>query len=127
VRSENYKRINFLWTLLKVTTKIINQKLAEIISVCDEQQEFLRGRFLLKKKKGNAILVTGRGDPWGFETSRIAHFLDNRITDGGEMNQEIEIRHLEGSDLPLAVRLSALCAGRPLPPGRFLVLISVRG
>jgi hypothetical protein len=27
----------------------------------------------------------------------------------------------------MAVRLSALCAGRPLPPERFLVLISVRG
>jgi hypothetical protein len=27
----------------------------------------------------------------------------------------------------MVVRLSALCAGRPLPPGRFLVLISVRG
>jgi hypothetical protein len=27
----------------------------------------------------------------------------------------------------MEVRLSALNAGRPLPPGRFLVLISVRG
>jgi hypothetical protein len=27
----------------------------------------------------------------------------------------------------MAVRLSALCAGRPLPPRIFLVLISVRG
>jgi hypothetical protein len=27
----------------------------------------------------------------------------------------------------MVVRLSALHAGRPLPPGRFLVLISVRG
>jgi hypothetical protein len=27
----------------------------------------------------------------------------------------------------MAVRLSALRAGHPLPPGRFLVLISVRG
>jgi hypothetical protein len=27
----------------------------------------------------------------------------------------------------MAVRLSALRAGRPLPPGRFLILISVRG
>jgi hypothetical protein len=27
----------------------------------------------------------------------------------------------------MAVRLSALRAGQPLPPGRFLVLISVRG
>jgi hypothetical protein len=26
----------------------------------------------------------------------------------------------------MAVRLSVLCAGSPLPPGRFLVLISVR-
>jgi hypothetical protein len=27
----------------------------------------------------------------------------------------------------MVVRFSALCAGRPLPSGRFLVLISVRG
>jgi hypothetical protein len=27
----------------------------------------------------------------------------------------------------MAVKLSALRAGRPLPPGKFLVLISVRG
>jgi hypothetical protein len=27
----------------------------------------------------------------------------------------------------MAVRLSALCTGCPLPPGRFLVLICVRG
>jgi hypothetical protein len=40
-------------------------------------------------------------------TSRLPHFLDNRITDGGE-----------------AVSLTAGC---PLPPGRFLVLISARG
>jgi hypothetical protein len=26
----------------------------------------------------------------------------------------------------MAIRLSALCVGRPLPPGRFLILISVR-
>jgi hypothetical protein len=27
----------------------------------------------------------------------------------------------------MAMKLSALCAGRPLPPRRFMVLISVRG
>jgi hypothetical protein len=27
----------------------------------------------------------GFGDPYGFETSRIPHFLDNRLTDGGEV------------------------------------------
>jgi hypothetical protein len=29
--------------------------------------------------------VLGRGGPWGFETSRLPHFLDNRLTDGGEV------------------------------------------
>jgi hypothetical protein len=37
----------------------------------------------VKKKKGNAIPVTGRGGPLGCEMSRLPHFLDNRLTDGG--------------------------------------------
>jgi hypothetical protein len=39
---------------------------------------------LVKKEKGKAILATGREDPWGCETSKLPHFLDNRLTDGGE-------------------------------------------
>jgi hypothetical protein len=38
-----------------------------------------------KGKKGKAIPVTGRGGPKGCEASRIPHFLDNRVTDGGEV------------------------------------------
>jgi hypothetical protein len=57
--------------------------------------------------KGKAIPVTGRGGAWGCETSRLPHFLDTRLTGGRE--------------------LSAFPVGRSLPPGRFLVLISVRG
>jgi hypothetical protein len=38
-----------------------------------------------KKKKGEAIPVKGRGGPMGCETSRLPHFPDNRITDGGEV------------------------------------------
>jgi hypothetical protein len=36
--------------------------------------------------KGKAIPVTGREGPYGCETSRVPHFLDNRLTDGGEVD-----------------------------------------
>jgi hypothetical protein len=35
-------------------------------------------------KEGKANLVRGRVGPWGCETSRIPHLLDNRLTDSGE-------------------------------------------
>jgi hypothetical protein len=38
-----------------------------------------------KGKKGKAIPVTGRGGPLGYETSRLTHFLDNWLIDGGEV------------------------------------------
>jgi hypothetical protein len=53
-------------------------------------------------RKGKAIPVTGPEGPKGCETSRLPHFLDNQLTDGSEV------------------------VSRPLPPRRFLVLISVR-
>jgi hypothetical protein len=37
------------------------------------------------KKKSKAILVTGRGGPWGCEMLRLSYFLDNQLTDGGEV------------------------------------------
>jgi hypothetical protein len=36
--------------------------------------------------KGKDIPVTDRGGPWGCETSRLPHFLDNRLTEGGEVS-----------------------------------------
>jgi hypothetical protein len=36
-------------------------------------------------KKGKAIPVTGRGRPLSCETSSLERFLDNRLTDGGEV------------------------------------------
>jgi hypothetical protein len=36
------------------------------------------------KKKSKAIAVTGHGGPYGCETSRLPHFLDNQLTDGSE-------------------------------------------
>jgi hypothetical protein len=53
-----------------------------------------------------ATPVTGREGPWGCETSRLPHFLDNRLTDGDEV--------FIPTHRP------------PFTPGRFLVLISVR-
>jgi hypothetical protein len=40
-------------------------------------------RSIKKQKEGKAIPVTGRGVPYGCDTSRLPHFLDNRLTDGG--------------------------------------------
>jgi hypothetical protein len=34
---------------------------------------------------GKAIPVTSRGSPQGCETSRLSHFIDIRLTDGGEV------------------------------------------
>jgi hypothetical protein len=55
-------------------------------SICSEDSYRLLSSFakmLLSKSK--AIPVTGRGGPQGSETSRLPHFLDNRLTDGGEV------------------------------------------
>jgi hypothetical protein len=54
-----------------------------------------------------AIPVSGRGGPYSYETTRLQHFLDNRLTDGDKF---VSPTH------------------RPLftSPGRFLVHISVR-
>jgi hypothetical protein len=37
------------------------------------------------EEKIKAIPVTGRGELWSCEMSRIPHYLRNRLTDGGEV------------------------------------------
>jgi hypothetical protein len=39
----------------------------------------------VSKKTSKAIPVTGSGGPQGCETWRFPHFLNNRLTDGGEV------------------------------------------
>jgi hypothetical protein len=65
-----------------------------------------RNKAQVKGKKGKAIPVTDRGGPQGCETSGLPHFLHSRLTEGGDVS---------------------LTCRPPLSPGRFLVLISVRG
>jgi hypothetical protein len=38
-----------------------------------------------KRVKGKAVPVTGREGPQGCQTSRLPHFLHNRLTDVGEV------------------------------------------
>jgi hypothetical protein len=40
---------------------------------------------ILIQQTGKSIPVTGSGGPQGFETSRLPHFVDSRLTDGGEV------------------------------------------
>jgi hypothetical protein len=63
--------------------------------------------YIHNKGKVKAIPVTGRDGPYGCETSRLPYFLENRLTDGGEV---VSLTHRP-----------------PFTPTRFLVLISVRG
>jgi hypothetical protein len=67
-------------------------------------QEWTTGRC----ENHKAIPVTGRGGPQVSETSSLPHILDNRLTDGGEV-------------VSLTLRPTLL------RPGRFLILIPVRG
>jgi hypothetical protein len=62
---------------------------------------------ILKVKEGKAIPVTCREGPQGCWTSRLPHFLDNQLTDGGKG--------------------VSLTRRPPFTPGRFLILIPVRG
>jgi hypothetical protein len=41
--------------------------------------------FSYRYKKGKATPVTDREGPWGCEMSRLQHFLDNWLTDGGKL------------------------------------------
>jgi hypothetical protein len=43
------------------------------------------------------IPVTGRRGPYGCETSRLPHFINNRLTDGGEI---VSLRRRQPSKIP---------------------------
>jgi hypothetical protein len=50
------------------------------------RQDFIPQVYHFKKHVNNNVIpVTGRSGPWSCVTSRLPHFLDNRLTDGGEV------------------------------------------
>jgi hypothetical protein len=55
-----------------------------ILTICIAILISISGR-LTVIQKGKAIPVTGREGPYSCETSRPSHFLDNRLTDDGEV------------------------------------------
>jgi hypothetical protein len=50
---------------------------------CLSQVYNFKFRFKIVHVKGKAISVICHGDAQGCETSRLPHFLDNRLSDGG--------------------------------------------
>jgi hypothetical protein len=48
-------------------------------------EQFLFTREIRMIGKVKAIRVRGHGGPYGCETSRLPHFLDNQPTNGGEV------------------------------------------
>jgi hypothetical protein len=51
-----------------------------------------------------ALSLTGHGGANSSETSRLPYFLDNRLTDGGELSVLSAGRHLEGFLVLISVR-----------------------
>jgi hypothetical protein len=51
-------------------------------------------RLNLHASKSKAIPVTGRGGPQNYETSRLPHFIENQLTDGGEFDSLKLLPHL---------------------------------
>jgi hypothetical protein len=63
-------------------------------------KEQVKNGFVEGEGRGKAIPVTGRGGPQGYETSRLPHFLDNRLADGGELEKSDDLNGNQTRDLP---------------------------
>jgi hypothetical protein len=50
------------------------------------KRKVLRGRLAVSQfRKVKVKAIAGREGPWGCETSRLPHFLDSRLVDGGKV------------------------------------------
>jgi hypothetical protein len=88
-----YESGAYLWckTVQRIASRVTSRKrlllrpvyTREDISLCYKEHSRDLSPWSIKKAK--AIRVTGRGDPQGCEMSRLPHFLDYRLTGGGEV------------------------------------------
>jgi hypothetical protein len=65
--------------------KEVEKRKTKGIKVCGENVMKREMADDTDEKKGKAIPLTAHEGPYGCETSRHPHFLDNRLTDGGEV------------------------------------------
>jgi hypothetical protein len=80
--------------------------------------------YILQSK---VIPVRGRGGPQGCETSRPPHFLDNRLTDGGEIGRVIHVTGPGGAQGSKSSRLPHFLENRLTDGGEIGTVILVTG
>jgi hypothetical protein len=109
------------------------------VNGCHETRQHADRVSQTARKGTEAVPVTARGDPWGWETSRLPHFLDNRLTDtevvpaterGGPCSCETSrLPHFLDNQLTDGLEVGSFMrqATAFYSYGRSLVLISVRG
>jgi hypothetical protein len=84
--SQCYSKLLELWNIFEWSISCLNVIILswdQHIGLLSFLSVYLKTNLI--KKKSKTIPVRDRGSPWGCETSRLQHFLDNLLTNGGEV------------------------------------------
>jgi hypothetical protein len=73
--------------LYSVTAFLSTQKYTGLLprTLASQNLRLISNFCVVAKVKGKTIPLTGHEGPSGCETSRLPHFLDNQLTDGGKV------------------------------------------
>jgi hypothetical protein len=74
---EGVKSLSLLTSVCHVLFRVLGKKRGHIGFQLNSEKLILH--------IGKGIPVAGHGGPYGCETSKLPHYLDNRLTDGGEV------------------------------------------